>query len=692
MAGELVEVHGTYWTAGNAPERGTVTFTPVLSAPMLGGAPDANPDRLVSQGKVVADLDADGSFSVMLLPSDDPGWRTDGPVLYRVVERLSCHVRSYLVAVPSNSNGTDIGSLQPAADDPGTAVLPVLGPPGPPGGPGPKGDPGEPGPPGLGIRILSAVPTVADLPAVGAEGDAHLVIESGDLWVWGTDGAWHDSGHVQGPAGPPGPGTVPDPWATLDSWVPQWTPEQSWRKSDVCFNDGEYWVIWYDAPSKVDDPLMDEPTRANEGGNAWFHLDLPYAGATAVDGSLTAVDAAWGLNAAVGGQVSAPAAAWTPIVYNGGYLVRHQPVEFGPYYLYIALEDTGPTDVPGESPKWRLAYITDGTLGGLTDVDDSARTAPAGKVLGTTAVGAWGPVDGVPLIPAPAPYTYSQSGVQAAGQTVILQGYLAVHETDTQGVDHDWGTVLQAGDKVTWNGAVYTVASINTGDATLPQAVIDNFVRSGICMVKTVEPVPTAPANGAAVLFGPAWDGKVLGVEGGAWGPVDPPAGGGGASALGDLSDVDAPADTPAGKVLGTTAVGAWGPVDPPAGGGGPNPATTNPVSVSVATALVGTSLDYARADHKHTAQIAAPVALGPAASAGTSSALSRSDHVHPAPSLDMLPDVDAPSDTPVGKVLGTTAAGAWGPLPYTPQIVLGPADPVPPGTPAGTVIVRTEA
>jgi hypothetical protein len=59
---------------------------------------------------------------------------------------------------------------------------------------------------------------------------------------------------------------------------------------------------------------------------------------------------------------------------------------------------------------------------------------------------------------------------------------------------------------------------------------------------------------------------------------------------------------------------------------------------------------------------------------------------------LDILTDVDAPADTPAGKVLGTTAAGAWGPLPYTPQIVLGPADPVPPGTPAGTVIVRTEA
>jgi hypothetical protein len=36
------------------------------------------------------------------------------------------------------------------------------------------------------------------------------------------------------------------------------------------------------------------------------------------------------------------------------------------------------------------------------------------------------------------------------------------------------------------------------------------------------------------------------------------------------LTDVSAPPDTPAGKVLGTTATGQWGPVDPPSGGGDP--------------------------------------------------------------------------------------------------------------------------
>lgn len=40
-------------------------------------------------------------------------------------------------------------------------------------------------------------------------------------------------------------------------------------------------------------------------------------------------------------------------------------------------------------------------------------------------------------------------------------------------------------------------------------------------------------------------------------------------STLNSLSDVTAPTATPAGKVLGTTAVGSWEPVDPPQSGWG---------------------------------------------------------------------------------------------------------------------------
>lgn len=65
----------------------------------------------------------------------------------------------------------------------------------------------------------------------------------------------------------------------------------------------------------------------------------------------------------------------------------------------------------------------------------------------------------------------------------------------------------------------------------------------------------------------------LLGAEKGDPGPQGPqgPPGQdgapGGFGPLDDLQDVTAPASTPAGKLLGTTAIGKWGPVDPPVTG-----------------------------------------------------------------------------------------------------------------------------
>jgi hypothetical protein len=50
------------------------------------------------------------------------------------------------------------------------------------------------------------------------------------------------------------------------------------------------------------------------------------------------------------------------------------------------------------------------------------------------------------------------------------------------------------------------------------------------------------------------------------------------------LTDVVAPVDTPAGKVLGTTATGQWGPVDPPSGGGDPRAAEVVAATYGAAT------------------------------------------------------------------------------------------------------------
>jgi hypothetical protein len=93
------------------------------------------------------------------------------------------------------------------------------------------------------------------------------------------------------------------------------------------------------------------------------------------------------------------------------------------------------------------------------------------------------------------------------------------------------------------------------------------------------------------------------------------------------LTDVTAPASTPAGKVLGTTAVGQWGPVDPPAGG------------------------------HDE-------VYIGPTEPADPDITVwINPDEQAPVSSLDSLTDVAAPPSTPAGKVLGTTGTGQWGPI-----------------------------
>jgi peptidoglycan/xylan/chitin deacetylase (PgdA/CDA1 family) len=63
------------------------------------------------------------------------------------------------------------------------------------------------GVPGTGINILGSVPTPADLPSVGEDGDAYLI--AGDLYVWAAiSDTWENVGNIQGPkgdAGLPGP-------------------------------------------------------------------------------------------------------------------------------------------------------------------------------------------------------------------------------------------------------------------------------------------------------------------------------------------------------------------------------------------------------------------------------------------------------------------------------------------------------
>lgn len=93
----------------------------------------------------------------------------------------------------------------------------IAGEPGVPGEPGPQGIQGEQGiqgqqgiqgPAGLGIKYVGTVPTQADLPEYGTQGDLYVVAEPMPArgYVWDDEQvAWIDSGPVQGPQGVEGP-------------------------------------------------------------------------------------------------------------------------------------------------------------------------------------------------------------------------------------------------------------------------------------------------------------------------------------------------------------------------------------------------------------------------------------------------------------------------------------------------------
>src|SRR5690606_24801751 len=90
--------------------------------------------------------------------------------------------------------------IQGPAGDPGPQG--EEGPQGPIGPEGPQGPEGPKGDPGTGVSIIGSLPSEADLPPTGTDGDAHLI--NGDLYVW--DGAaWQNVGTIQGPQGPQGP-------------------------------------------------------------------------------------------------------------------------------------------------------------------------------------------------------------------------------------------------------------------------------------------------------------------------------------------------------------------------------------------------------------------------------------------------------------------------------------------------------
>ena len=63
------------------------------------------------------------------------------------------------------------------------------------------------GDPGVGVQFKGEVPTEADLEALkptASLGDAYIVVETGELWVFDETGEFVDAGRIVGPPGPAG--------------------------------------------------------------------------------------------------------------------------------------------------------------------------------------------------------------------------------------------------------------------------------------------------------------------------------------------------------------------------------------------------------------------------------------------------------------------------------------------------------
>ena len=82
---------------------------------------------------------------------------------------------------------------------------------------GEQGEPGQRGEDGTGVNIKGSVETSASLPPTGEEGDAYVVKDTGNLWVWDADqGKFADTGaQVKGPQGDPGAKGDPGEAATV---------------------------------------------------------------------------------------------------------------------------------------------------------------------------------------------------------------------------------------------------------------------------------------------------------------------------------------------------------------------------------------------------------------------------------------------------------------------------------------------
>jgi hypothetical protein len=268
----------------------------------------------------------------------------------------------------------------------------------------------------------------------------------------------------------------------------------------------------------------------------------------------------------------------------------------------LGLDDLTDVDLTGAVPGQMLQRMPDGTwvpvaferpLRWLTDVEAPADT-PAGSVLGTSGEGVWEPLS----------LAYIEEQIVAPLQAEIGDPHVVSAHTDLVGyigeLDGRLSAVEGSGEPVTPTSTLYVDKYSGTYTRVMAVGVTTADVKVAVALATTpgtngaVFPDLGSIAGGAAVwvdfngtlgrvntadgsgVYGSAlkeWirKGSVLTVHRSDADPAHPtlvvtlieqPTGAGSSLALGDLANVQAPGNTPVGKVLGTDAEGHWAPID----------------------------------------------------------------------------------------------------------------------------------
>jgi hypothetical protein len=289
------------------------------------------------------------------------------------------------------------------------------GPQGPPGGTGPQGPQGIQG---QGIRILSAVATAGDLPTTGNQpGDAHLVTATGDVHIWNTDGQWQAIGHFQGPQGSQGPVGPKGDTGNTGLQGP---------KGDK----GDPGIQGIQGEVGAQGPAGPKGDKGDTGAQG-IQGEVGPSGATGGvgpqgpkgDTGAAGADGATGAQGPKGdkGDQGNPGIQGPP-GNDGAQGPKGDTGEQGPTGLQ------GIQGVPGADGATGPAGPA-GPLDILTDVTAPADTPP-GKVLGTTAEGAWGPID-PPVSGMPVGMGFDQTSIDPwVSGSGVDRGTIVTHNGD----------------------------------------------------------------------------------------------------------------------------------------------------------------------------------------------------------------------------------------------------------------------